>query len=156
MLFTKSSHLIPSSKHGGHVPSENSLNGSVQSLVQSHPLPPRHSVTVSISSRAHLGSNCLFFQFSNQDSMFWKVLFHRWIHLNQSAVTVSAPGKWILKFWKWTIFDILHCTKVIWCLVDKYLSQTSSGDNCSIGLGSNGFPLQSSFPSLKSWTILLP
>ena len=70
-------HLIPSSKHGGHVPFENSLNGSVQSLVQSHPLPPRHSVTVSISSRAHLGSNCLFFQFSNQDSMFWKVLFHR-------------------------------------------------------------------------------
>ena len=46
---------------------------------------------------------------------------------------------------------------------DKYevwwagiLIHTSSDDNCSIALGSNGFPALSSLPSLKSWTILLP
>ena len=37
------SHLIPGSKHCSPVPSENPLHRSVQSLVQPHPLPPRHS-----------------------------------------------------------------------------------------------------------------
>ena len=153
------SHLIPGSKHCSSVSSENPLHCPVQSLVQPHPLPPRHS------EKCFLLSIFSFYCLSPHTEDCISGLI---IPFPDFPIKVPGFGRFnAATEYVWTRLPReFHCLEngfnQSWGS-DKYevwwagiLIHTSSDDNCSIALGSNGFPALSSLPSLKSWTILLP